>query len=70
VIVDGFFEWKRTGKAKQPFLIHRSDRKPLRVKLGGYDAGPDSCRSRGRMVAAPWTTSERTRVRSGTVAVP
>jgi putative SOS response-associated peptidase YedK len=40
VIVDGFFEWKREGKAKQPFLIHRTDRKPFAL-AGIWDTGPD-----------------------------
>lgn len=26
---DGFYEWKREGKGKQPFYIHRADNKPL-----------------------------------------
>jgi putative SOS response-associated peptidase YedK len=30
VVVDGFFEWKRTtGKKKQPYLIHRADGRPF-----------------------------------------
>jgi len=29
VVVDGFFEWKREGKAKQPYLIRRRDRLPF-----------------------------------------
>jgi putative SOS response-associated peptidase YedK len=29
VIVDGFFEWQRSGKLKKPFLIQRPDRKPF-----------------------------------------
>jgi len=29
VLADGFYEWRRDGKAKQPFLIRRADREPL-----------------------------------------
>ncbi len=37
---DGFFEWKKEGKSKQPYLIHRSGRQTLRLRrtlvlLGG-----------------------------------
>jgi putative SOS response-associated peptidase YedK len=29
VVVDGFYEWRREGKSKIPFHLHREDRKPL-----------------------------------------
>lgn len=29
VATDGFYEWKKEGKLKQPFLIRRQDRKPF-----------------------------------------
>lgn len=29
VAADGFYEWKKEGKVKQPFLIRREDRKPF-----------------------------------------
>jgi putative SOS response-associated peptidase YedK len=29
VLADGFYEWRREGKAKAPFLIRRTDRGPL-----------------------------------------
>jgi putative SOS response-associated peptidase YedK len=29
VVADGFYEWKKEGKGKQPYLIRRSDRKPF-----------------------------------------
>lgn len=29
VIVDGFYEWKRVGETKQPFLFERPDKKPF-----------------------------------------
>jgi putative SOS response-associated peptidase YedK len=29
VAADGFFEWQKVGKVKQPFLIRRQDRKPF-----------------------------------------
>jgi hypothetical protein len=33
VVVDGFYEWRRDGKRKQPFHIRREDGKPF--ALGG-----------------------------------
>ncbi len=29
VVVDGFYEWQKQGKRKQPFFLHRPDGKPL-----------------------------------------
>lgn len=29
VFADGWFEWKKEGDKKQPYYIHRKDRKPL-----------------------------------------
>ncbi|MGH7436082.1 MAG: SOS response-associated peptidase [Polyangiaceae bacterium] len=29
IVVDGFFEWRRQGKASQPFLLRRPDGKPF-----------------------------------------
>ena len=29
VVADGFYEWKRDGKVKQPFFIHRTDAEPF-----------------------------------------
>lgn len=29
VVVDGFYEWQKQGKTKQPFFIHRPDGKPF-----------------------------------------
>lgn len=29
MIASGFYEWKAEGKKKQPFFIHRTDRKPF-----------------------------------------
>lgn len=29
VVTDGFYEWKKMGKAKQPYLIRRRDRQPF-----------------------------------------
>ncbi len=41
VVVDGFFEWQRRGdKSKQPFLVHREDRKPFAL-AGIWERTPD-----------------------------
>lgn len=29
ILADGFYEWKKQGKAKQPFLIHRPEDQPF-----------------------------------------
>jgi putative SOS response-associated peptidase YedK len=29
VVADGFFEWQKTGKAKQPYLFERADGQPF-----------------------------------------
>ena len=29
ILADGFYEWQRIGKRKQPFYIHRQDRRPF-----------------------------------------
>lgn len=29
VVADGFYEWKKGGKVKQPYFIHRTDDKPF-----------------------------------------
>jgi hypothetical protein len=39
--VDGFFEWKREGKTKQPFLIQRPDKKPFAL-AGIWDSSVSS----------------------------
>ena len=31
VLADGFYEWRREGRAKAPFLIRRTDRSPLHL---------------------------------------
>ena len=41
VIVDGFYEWKREGKNKQPFLIQRPDKKPFAL-AGIWDSSVSS----------------------------
>ncbi len=41
VLADGFYEWRREGKAKAPFLIRRTDRGPLHFAgLWGTYADP------------------------------
>jgi len=45
VVVDGFFEWQRRGKSKQPFLVHRQDGKPFAL-AGIWERtadGEDTC---------------------------
>jgi putative SOS response-associated peptidase YedK len=45
VIVDGFFEWQRRGKKKQPFLVRREDGQPFAL-AGIWDRsedGEDTC---------------------------
>ena len=42
VVADGFYEWQRTGRAKQPFFIHLRDDRPFAF-AGLWEAweGPD-----------------------------
>ena len=49
ILADGFYEWKREGKAKQPYYIHFTDNRPFafaglweRWEAGG-DAGLETC---------------------------
>lgn len=40
VIVDGFYEWKHSGKRKQPFLVRREDGKPFAL-AGIWKTAPE-----------------------------
>lgn len=41
VPADGFFEWKRVGKRKQPYHIHRADGRPFAM-AGIWEKGRDA----------------------------
>ncbi len=49
MIVDGFFEWQRRDKAKQPFLVRRRDGKPFALAgiwepaTTAHSAANDAC---------------------------
>lgn len=57
ILADGFYEWRTTGPAKQPFLLQRSDRRPF--ALAGI--WQDALLPNGEVVpaAAILTTSAR-----------
>ena len=48
ILADGFYEWQKVGKAKQPYLIHRPDDQPfafagLWERWKGNDLVIESC---------------------------
>src|SRR5450631_2668652 len=47
VPVDGFYEWRQSGQAREPFLIHRPDGAPLALagiwRTAQSSAGPVDC---------------------------
>ncbi len=48
VLADGFYEWRRTGRAKQPYFIHLADHRPFAMaglweSWEGADHSIESC---------------------------
>jgi putative SOS response-associated peptidase YedK len=62
VAVDGFYEWKKEGKSKQPYLIRRGDRKPFAF-AGLWSAWRDPDQGRPVETFTILTTDANERIR-------